>query len=130
MYSLSEQDLDIQARARLFADELIPLEAGVELAAGEVPADQEAEHKARAISLGLFASNMPSSVGGAGCTSLQQVLIQEQVGRVTNALAWVCATPPSWLPDVATPDQVERYVKPSARGERSECYAITEDGAG
>ena len=25
MYSLSDQDLDIQARARLFADELIPL---------------------------------------------------------------------------------------------------------
>ena len=58
------------------------------------------------------------------------MLIQEQVGRVTNALAWVVATPPSWLPAVATPDQMERYVKPSARGERSECYAITEEGAG
>src|SRR5262245_32403813 len=95
MYSLSEQDLEIQARARSFADELIPLEAGVELADGEVPADLEAKHKARAIELGLYASNMPRSVGGGGCTSLQQVLIQEQVGRVTNALAWVVATPPS-----------------------------------
>ncbi|HEX9034974.1 MAG TPA: acyl-CoA dehydrogenase family protein, partial [Streptosporangiaceae bacterium] len=130
MYSLSEQDLDIQARARRFADDLIPLETDVELAGGELPAEQEAEHRARAIALGLYASNMPKSVGGGGCTSLQQVLIQEQVGRVTNALAWVCATPPSWLPDVATPDQLERYVRPSARGERSECYAITEEGAG
>src|SRR5215813_11763096 len=130
MYSLSEQDLEIQARARSFADELIPLEASVELAGGEVPAEQEAKHKARAIELGLYASNMPKSVGGGGCTSLQQVLIQEQVGRVTNALAWVVATPPSWLPDVATPDQMERYVKPTTRGERGECYAITEEGAG
>src|SRR6266567_6144228 len=130
MYSLSERDLEIQARARQFTDELIPLETGVELAGGEVPADQEARHKARAIELGLYASNMPEQVGGGGCTSLQQVLIQEQVGRVTNALAWVVATPPGWLPDVATPDQVERYVRPAARGERDECYAITEEGAG
>jgi acyl-CoA dehydrogenase len=31
---------------------------------------------------------------------------------------------------VATQDQLERYVKPAARGEREECYAITEEGAG
>jgi alkylation response protein AidB-like acyl-CoA dehydrogenase len=61
---------------------------------------------------------------------LQQVLVQEQCGRVTNALGWVAATPPSWLPEVATPDQVERYVRPAIRGEREECYAITEEGAG
>ncbi|HVB41852.1 MAG TPA: acyl-CoA dehydrogenase family protein [Streptosporangiaceae bacterium] len=130
MYSLSEQDLDIQARARRFADELIPLEVTAELAGGDLPADQRAAHKARAIELGLYASNLPTDVGGGGCTVLQQVLIQEQVGRVTNALAWVCATPPGWLPAVATPDQVGRYVRPAARGERDECYAITEEGAG
>src|SRR5262249_57267395 len=82
------------------------------------------------IELGLFAANLPKELGGGGCTSLQQVLIQEQGGRVTNALAWGVATPPSWLPEGATPDQIERYIKPSARGERSECYAITEEGAG
>ncbi len=130
MYGLSEHDLDIQARARAFADELIPLEAEVELAGGELPTDLEAAHKKRAIELGLYAANLPTEVGGGGCTSLQQVLIQEQVGRVTNALAWVCATPPSWLPAVATQDQMERYVRPAARGERDECYAITEEGAG
>jgi len=130
MYSLSSEDLDIQARARTLADELIPLEADAELAGGEVPPDQEAAHQARAIELGLYAANLPVELGGGGCTSLQQVLIQEQVGRVTNALAWVVGTPPGWLPPVATPDQLERYVKPSARGERGECYAITEEGAG
>src|SRR5258706_13449986 len=130
MYSLSEQDLDIQARARSFADELIPLEVDVELADGEVPAAQEAKHTSRAIELGLYASNMPKSVGGGGCTSLQQGLIQEQGGRVTNGLAWVVATPPSWLPDVATPDPKERYVKPSPPGERSEGYAIPQEGPG
>ena len=130
MYSLSEQDLRVQARARQFADELIPLEEQTELGGGEVSDGQLAAHRARAIELGIYAANMPAEVGGPGCTSLQQVLITEQTGRVTNALAWSCATPPSWFPPVATPDQVERYVRPAARGERDECYAITEEGAG
>ncbi len=130
MYGLSEEDLRIQARARAFADELIPFEVEAEHSGGELPADVVAAHKARAIELGLFATNMPAGLGGGGCTSLQQVLVQEQVGRVTNALAWVAATPPSWLPAVATPYQLEKFVLPTVRGEREECYAITEEGAG
>ena len=130
MYGLSAADLDIQARARELADSLIPLEAEVELAGGELAEDLEEAHKKRAIELGIYAANIPEEYGGGGRTSLQQVLIQEQVGRVTNALAWVVATPPSWLPEVATEDQLERYVRPAARGERDECYAITEEGAG
>ncbi len=130
MYGLSEEDLRIQARARAFADELIPFEVEAEHSSGELPKDVVAAHKARAIELGLFATNMPAGLGGGGCTSLQQVLVQEQVGRVTNALAWVAATPPSWLPAVATPYQLEKFVLPTVRGEREECYAITEEGAG
>jgi alkylation response protein AidB-like acyl-CoA dehydrogenase len=73
---------------------------------------------------------MPVELGGGGCTTLQQVLVQEQAGRVTNALGWVASTPPSWLPAVATADQLDRYVRPAVAGEREECYAITEEGAG
>src|SRR5580704_2501762 len=130
MYGLSAEDLQIQDRARTFTDELIPFEVEAEMNGGELPKDVVAGHKARAMELGLYATNMPADLGGSGATSLQQVLIQEQVGRVTNALAWVVATPPSWLPAVATQDQLERYVRPAARGERDECYAITEEGAG
>jgi acyl-CoA dehydrogenase len=130
MYGLSEEDLDIQARAIAFADELIPFEVEAELNHGDLPKDIVAGHKARAIELGIYATNMPRELGGGGRTSLQQVLVQEQVGRVTNALAWVAATPPSWLPAVATPYQLERFVAPTVRGEREECYAITEEGAG
>ena len=129
MYGLSAADEDIQARARAFADELIPFEVQAELEGG-LPDDVAAAHKKRAIELGLFATNMPAALGGVGATALQQVLVQEQVGRVTNALGWVAATPPSWFPPVATEDQVERYLKPTVRGEREECYAITEASAG
>jgi acyl-CoA dehydrogenase len=130
MYGLTEDDLDIQQRARTFADEVIPYEEQAELAGGELPAGLAAAHAARARELGICATNMPKELGGGGCTTLQQVLVQEQVGRVTNALAWAASTPPSWLPAVATPDQLDRYVKPAVRGEREECYAITEEDAG
>ncbi len=130
MYGLSDEDLQIQARARAFADELIPFEVTAELNDGELPKDVTAAHAERARDLGLAAANMPRELGGGGRTSLQQVLIQEQVGRVTNALAWSAATPPSWLPAVATPYQLERFVVPAIKGEREECYAITEEGAG
>jgi acyl-CoA dehydrogenase len=130
MYGLSDDDLQIQGRARAFAEELIPFEVEAELGNGELPKDVVAGHKARAIELGLFATNMPKELGGGGCTALQQVLVQEQVGRVTNALAWVVATPPSWLPGVATPYQLQKFVLPCVQGEREECYAITEEGAG
>jgi acyl-CoA dehydrogenase len=130
VYGLSAEDLDIQARARAFADELIPFEAGAEMAGGELPPDVAAGHAKRARKLGLHATNMPAGLGGGGCSTLQQVLVQEQMGRVTNALGWVAATPPSWLPEVATPYQIERFVRPAIAGEREECYAITEEGAG
>jgi len=130
MYGLSGEDLQIQARARAFADELIPYEVTAEHSDGELPKDVTAAHAERARDLGLAAANMPRELGGGGRTSLQQVLIQEQVGRVTNALAWSAATPPSWLPAVATPYQLDRFVVPAIKGEREECYAITEEGAG
>src|ERR1700683_981334 len=79
MYGLSAADEDIQARARAFADELIPFEVQAELEAG-LPDDVAAAHKKRAIELGLFATNMPRDLGGAGASTLQQVLVQEQVG--------------------------------------------------
>jgi acyl-CoA dehydrogenase len=129
MYGLSAADEEIQARARAFADELIPFEVQAELEGG-LPDDVAAAHKKRALELGLFATNLPRGLGGTGASTLQQVLVQEQVGRVTNALGWVAATPPSWFPPVATDDQLERYLRPTARGEREECYAITEASAG
>ena len=80
MYGLTEADRRIQDTARAFVDSLIPLEVEAELAGGMLAKEVTAEHHARAIELGLYATNMPTSVGGPGCTALQQVLVQEQCG--------------------------------------------------
>ncbi len=130
MYGLTSEDLAWQQRARALADELIPYEVQAELAGGALPADVRADHHQRALAAGLVATNMPTELGGHGCSMLQQVLVQEQAGRVTNALAWVMATPPAWWAEVATDLQRERWLIPTVRGEKVECYAITEEHAG
>ena len=130
MYGLSTVDLEIQSRARAFIDSVIPFEVEAEMNEGKLSPEVEAAHHQRAIDMGLYATNMPKELGGGGYTMLQQVLVQEQTGRATNALGWVMHTPAAWLPAVATPFQLERWVLPTVRGEMQECYAITEENAG
>ncbi len=130
MHGLSEDDLQIQAHARAYIDEVIPFEVETEMNAGELPPGVAEKLSSRVRELGLLATNMPAELGGAGYSMLQQVLVQEQVGRATNALGWMVSTPPQWWPAVATPYQLETWLLPTIRGEMSECYAITEEGAG
>ena len=131
MITLSAADLDLQRRARLLVDEeLIGYEVQAERAGGHLPPEVVARQRERAAELGLLGISVPAEHGGPGYTTLQQVLVSEEIGRVTNALGWVVTTPPRWLAEVATPAQMQRWVGPTFRGERHECYAITEEGAG
>ena len=58
MYGLPEQDLAIQARARAFADELIPFEEQAEASGGDLPADVAAGQAKRARELRLHSTSM------------------------------------------------------------------------
>ncbi len=130
-YPLSQDDRAIQARARKFVDDvLIPWEIHAEAHGGRIPQETSDEHHRLAIELGLYSMNMPKDLGGSGMTMLQQVLVSEQIGRVTNALGWCVHTPPAWAPAVASEQQMQTWILPTIRGEMHECYAITEEGAG
>ncbi|HET7070848.1 MAG TPA: acyl-CoA dehydrogenase family protein [Nocardioides sp.] len=130
MYGLTPEDLELQVRARGFADELILHEQYAEEHGGELRPEVEKRLEARAVELGLTATNIPVELGGRGCSTLQQVLVQEQGGRVTNALAWCLTTPPGWWAPVANDHQRETYLIPTVEGRREGCYAITEEYAG
>jgi alkylation response protein AidB-like acyl-CoA dehydrogenase len=122
--------LALQDRARGFVDELIPWEVEAEMNRGEIPGDVLTGHKEKARELALTSINMSERLGGPGYSVLAQVLIQEQTGRVTNALGWVVSTGPSWIEEVATDFQVEKWIRPTVEGDMHECYAITEERAG
>ena len=115
-YPMSEADREIQSAARALADELQPHEVTAELHGGELPDGLLEAHRRRVAELGFEAINMPKELGGGGLTAFEQVLVQEQIGRVTNALGWVVHTPASWLPKVASQEQLDRWVVPPSAG--------------
>jgi len=92
--SLTTAERALQERVREFVDELIPWEVEAEMNEGEIPENVLKEHKERARELALTSINMSERLGGPGYSMLAQVLIQEQTGRVTNALGWVVSTGP------------------------------------
>ena len=130
-YQLSEDDRRIQETARRFVnEELIPHEVEAEMNGGRISEEIAERHRRRATELGLSSMNMPVELGGGGFSMFKQVLVSEQIGRATNALGWCVRTPPAWAPAVVSPEQLERWIVPTVRGERHECYAITEANAG
>jgi alkylation response protein AidB-like acyl-CoA dehydrogenase len=111
-------------------EDLIPHEVEAEMNGGVLSADIRARHRRRVDELGLRAMNMPKAVGGGGLSYLEQAIVSEQIGRVTNALGWCVTTPARCLLDVASAHQLETWIKPTVAGRRHECYAITEASAG
>jgi acyl-CoA dehydrogenase len=117
---------------RFVAEELIPHEVAAEMNGGELPREIRERQRRRAREIGLRALAIPREFGGAGLSVLEQVVVQEEMGRVTNALGWCYDSTPPWLLEACagSPHQMERWVTPNIRGERHECYAITEADAG
>lgn len=120
-----------QAIGRDYADSYLkPHEVEAELNGGNLPAAITARNKARAIELGFTLIDVPAFYGGLELPLEDQVAIWEQLGRVTNALSWCFSEAQAWMFEACSEAQIERYVMPMTRGERKDCYAITEEGPG
>ena len=117
--------------ARRFAEEeLIPCEVEAEMNGGRLPPEVARKHKKMAIELGFSSMDVPTNYGGLALRNVDQVAVWEQLGRVTNALCWCFSEPHQWMFEACNEDQLQRYVLPLMRGERKECYAITESESG
>ena len=129
--NLDNTTLEWQEKARRFAEEeLIPCELEAEMNGGRLPEDVSKRHKKIAIELGFSSMDVPREHGGLKLRIVDQVAAWEQLGRVTNALCWCFSEPHQWMFDACNDDQLQRYVLPLMRGERKECYAITEAESG
>ncbi len=130
-FALPPEAVQWQARMAAFVEEaLIPWEVEAELNGGEIPSDVREAQRARALEMGLPGMDAPEDFGGLGLDTVTQVAIVEQIGRVTNALGWCFGEAQGWMFEACSEEQIERYVLPIMRGERHECYAITEAGSG
>ena len=129
-FSLSdEQQLIIKTTREFVERELFPHEAEVERT-GELRQDLLRELRAKAMDAGLFAANMPTEVGGGGLDALTWILYEKELGRANYVLHFASVARPSNILLACKGEQRERYLLPAVRGERTECLAMTEPGAG
>jgi acyl-CoA dehydrogenase len=122
---------ELKARAAAFVEnEIRPVEEKVAKTEAIDPADiAMLRKKSRAAGFAML--NMPVRLGGKDLSMLGQVAIEEEAGKATNGLGFTVADRgPRELVEIATEDQVQRFVVPVIRGEAREAWAVTEPGAG
>jgi alkylation response protein AidB-like acyl-CoA dehydrogenase len=121
---------ELQARARRFVEEvLMPHEEAAERGGGRLPREVVSRIREAALAAGLAGGLHAREHGGQSWTRLEWVLVEEQFGRVTNALSWHVPGAYNVLGS-GTAEQIERYLKPALRGELHDAYAVTEEHAG
>jgi acyl-CoA dehydrogenase len=129
-FGLTEEQQMIVDTTRSFVEnELYPHEAEVERT-GHLRMDLIRDIQKKAISAGLYAANMPEEVGGAGLDTLSWLLYEKELGRANYALHWTCVARPSNILLAGNEEQREQYLYPCIRGEKWDCLAMTEPGAG
>ena len=94
-----------------------------------LPAEAHAAVRDAVLTSGLQAVNMPTEWGGAGLTITEQVVVQDELGKLTGAL-WDMVWRPANALRFCTPAQRERFLIPVIKGDRRDCYAVTEPEAG
>ncbi|MBM3584813.1 MAG: acyl-CoA dehydrogenase [Alphaproteobacteria bacterium] len=128
-FTLTTEHNLIVDTVRKFVDvELLPHEDEVDRT-GEVSEAIKARVRERALAEGLYAMNMPAEVGGGGLDNVTMMLVEKELGRAGYALHYLVARP-SMILMACQGEQRERYLLPTVKGDRVDCFAITEPGAG
>ena len=124
----NEQEMVVDTVRTFVERELIPHEEEVERL-GDVSLDLVARIRDRSLEAGIYAANMPAELGGGGLDNLTMALVDRAFGWTQYALHYVVARPSNILLACAG-DQIEEYLLPTIRGERVDCLAMSEPGAG
>ena len=128
-FMLTEEQQAVVETTRSFVTaELQPYEDEVERT-DEVPPELAEQIRAKAIASGMYAANMPAELGGAGLDAMCMTLVERELGRASYALQALVGRPSNIL-QACEGAQRERYLLPAIRGERHDCLAMTEPGAG
>ena len=124
-----EQKMMVATVRRFIAEELKPLENGIE-DKGFLDVEVAKTVHEKSKSLGLYALNIPAEMGGGGLSNLDRILCEEQFGHTSDYLirrAFGNIYEPLL---VCRGAQIDRWLKPAVTGERTCAIAITEPGAG
>ena len=110
---LTPEQVDLQQRARRFVDEvLIPNEELAERSGGHLSEELIQRIKREAIAAGLSGGLHAPEHGGQGWSKTEWFLVEEQLGRSTNALSWYMPGAYNVLAS-GTPEQIEGWLAPA-----------------
>jgi acyl-CoA dehydrogenase len=128
--ALTPAQAELADRARRYVDDvLIPLEEKAERAGGPLPESDVAHIRATALEAGLAGGLHDPEHGGQGWSTTEWLLVEEQFGRNTNGVSWYMPTAYNvWKS--ASPELIDRWLRPALRGELHDAYAVTEAEAG
>ena len=124
----SEQEMLIESARAFSENELYPHEAEVEKSDSVSP-DLAQKIRERAIEMGFYAANMPEDLGGGGLDCVSLSLVERELGRANFALQYLVGRPSNIL-QACVGEQRDHYLFPCIRGEKTDCLAMTEPGAG
>ena len=129
-FSLSEEQHLLVSSIRGFIEsELQPLEEDIEKT-GRLADDVASEIRAKSQELGLYAVNIPTKYGGGGLSVLDWMIAEEQFGRTTDILVRRAFGNVYEILLEGTDAQIETYLIPAVRGDRTFSVAFTEPEAG
>ena len=129
-FSLSEEQHLLVSSIRGFIEsELRPLEEDIEKT-GRLADDVASEIRAKSRELGLYAVNIPTKYGGGGLSVLDWIIAEEQFGRTSDIVVRRAFGNVYEILLEGTDAQIETYLIPAVRGDRTFSVAFTEPEAG
>jgi acyl-CoA dehydrogenase len=124
-----EQKMMIDTVRRFITEELKPLEDDVENS-GALDRSKAQAIFEKSKALGLYALNISEDLGGGGLCTVDRMLCEEQFGHTTDILIRRSFGNVYEALLACKGAQIDRWLKPCVRGERTASIAITEAGAG
>ena len=128
-FAFSSETEMLRATARGYVQKYLkPLEKQVE-ETDSLDENTFRDLRMEAVKLGLYAHNLPESMGGGGLDVLSQVVIGEELGKTSMPLADAIGFLPATM-TLALKDQRDWFVDPLVSGDKTVAYALTEPDAG
>ena len=126
LMALPEELLQFKTTIRRFVDEeLIPHER-----VGTIPEAELPRLHTKVRELGVWAASVPVEFGGAGLNALEYAVLVEELHRSVFGIEIETLGMVIGALLAGTPEQMERYVRPTVRGERRGAFGLTESTGG
>lgn len=128
-FSFTDEQVMVRDSLRAFMrEQVLPHEDAV-YERGDVPEEIEREIRRKSVELGFWNAHFPEELGGGGTDNVTGALMAYELGVTTWGLI-SCVQGGSMILCATEGEQRDKYLFPVIRGEKLDCFALTEPGAG